>query len=308
MMKRRKYPITKKQLKQKKLLIKRSLEERNLSTETATLHVESLTCSIAKLGEQVVSEDAVRGESHLIAVSDGAGGGGVYAERWSAYLLQQLPATPITNFEELDRWMADIWESFYNECEADAKQVGGMLLDKFYDEGSFATLAAVWRTTPTQCVWMSYGDSVVFHYNPATDVLEHSFTQLVDFAKPPFLLNCKDEACADGFRTGIFQLQPQSIVFAATDAVAHYLLLMYQVSHRAQYAAELQAVLDTSTKQRLLVQQAMDQQSGTLFKEEVLSQLLVAANDPTLFAEHLGELKDRGVLAHDDYSFACLCH
>ncbi|MGL5958254.1 MAG: hypothetical protein ACRCZZ_06645 [Phocaeicola sp.] len=264
---------------------------------------KSIACSIAKLEEGVVSEDAVRSEPNLMAVSDGAGGGGVYAERWSAYLLEKLPEVPLTTFEELDSWMEQIWESFYNACEADAKQIGGMLLDKFYDEGSFATLAAAWRTTDTECTWMSYGDSVVFHYNPTTDVLEHSFTKLIDFSKPPYLLNCKDEACAEGFKTGLFQLDPQSIVFVATDALAHYLLLMYQASHRERFTEELQEVLDSPTKQRLLVQQALSLQK-IFFEEKVLWKVIHAASNKVDFKRHLTSLKRRGLLAHDDYSFA----
>ena len=48
-------------------------------------------------------------------------------------------------FEELDSWIEQIWEPFYNDCEESAKLEGGMLLDKFYDEGAFATLAAIWK-------------------------------------------------------------------------------------------------------------------------------------------------------------------
>lgn len=47
---------------------------------------------------------------YLIAVSDGAGGGGLFAERWSAYLLSHLPATPINSAEELAFWIGENWE------------------------------------------------------------------------------------------------------------------------------------------------------------------------------------------------------
>ena len=57
--------------------------------------------SIAKFEEGVLNEDAVFYSPSLIAVSDGAGGGGVFAEKWSQYLVDTLPPLPITSFEEL---------------------------------------------------------------------------------------------------------------------------------------------------------------------------------------------------------------
>ena len=86
----------------------------------------------------LINEDAAiaNDTKKFIAVSDGAGGGGVYADRWSKYLVDNLPSIAIKSFEELDQWIGSIWEPFYNECELLAKQVGGLLLDKFYDEGS----------------------------------------------------------------------------------------------------------------------------------------------------------------------------
>ena len=51
---------------------------------------EAKKFSIPKFGEKL-SEDAVLARNGLIAVSDGAGGGGVFAECWSQYLVDHLP-------------------------------------------------------------------------------------------------------------------------------------------------------------------------------------------------------------------------
>ena len=47
--------------------------------------------SIGKIGENLVNEDAAVAKERLIAVSDGAGGGGVFADCWSQYLVNNLP-------------------------------------------------------------------------------------------------------------------------------------------------------------------------------------------------------------------------
>lgn len=95
--------------------------------------------SIGKPEEGCINEDAAIARSNMIAVSDGAGGGGLFAERWSKYLLDNLPESPILSAEELDLWIDGIWEPYYNQCEEDAKMLGSMSLNKFYDEGSFAS-------------------------------------------------------------------------------------------------------------------------------------------------------------------------
>ena len=90
-------------------------------------------------------------------------------------------------------YSSEIWEFYYNKAEESAKKLGGMVLDKFYDEGSFATIAAFWKQNNNTCSWMTYSDSVVFHYDYASKKLTHSFISLADFSKAPYLINCKDE-------------------------------------------------------------------------------------------------------------------
>ena len=44
-----------------------------------------------------------------------------------------------------------IWEPFYNEHEERAKEGDGILLNKYYNEGACATIAAAWITGDKQC-------------------------------------------------------------------------------------------------------------------------------------------------------------
>ena len=219
--------------------------------------MKNLAVTISKLEESTINEDAVIARENLIAVSDGAGGGGVYAERWSSYLVNHLPEVPIKSFNELDGWIEDIWETFYNDCEENAKQEGGMLLDKFYDEGSFATLAVIWKENNATCRWRTYGVSVVFHYNKNTKTLEHSYSNLADFTQPPYLINCKDELNPLGLKSGTFQTNDSSILFAATDALSHYILMMYEVSQNDEYKIELQNAINNHSKNGILIKNAL---------------------------------------------------
>ena len=256
--------------------------------------------SIAKIGEGLINEDAAKATEKWIAVSDGAGGGGVFADLWSKYLVENLPDEAIADYQTFDAWIDGIWEPFYNECEEIAKREGGMLLNKFYDEGSFATLVAVWGDGR----WISYGDSVAFCYDKKSGKLQHTFGRIIDFNNPPYLINCKDPSDEKGFKSGRFEINEDCVVFAASDALAHYILLMYEVAHKDVYAEELQEAIDAKTKNSNLIKTAMRLRKLN-FSEKVIQKLL-NCRYKVLLLKHLDCQYRRGFIALDDYSLAIL--
>ena len=267
--------------------------------------MKSKSKSIGKPEEGCVNEDAAIARDNMIAVSDGAGGGGLFAERWSRYLIDNLPESPIVSVEQLDSWIEEIWELFYNQCEEDAKLMGGLSLDKFYDEGSFATLVAVWKSSKSKCEWMSYGDSVAFHYNFATRKLEHSFGSLSDFDNPPYLINCKDELNKDGFRSGTFETDSNSIIFVTSDALAHYIIMMYEVFNNETFQEELHKAECKHSKNENYIKAA--KALGDFdFEKDVIDKLHKCIGNEVNFRRHIMKLINLGLLAFDDYSIAFL--
>jgi len=266
--------------------------------------MKSKGVSIPKFEDGVLNEDAVWANPNFIAVSDGAGGGGVFAERWSHYLVYNLPNVPITTFEELDIWIDSIWEQFYNECETWAtKQHDGLFLKKFYDEGSFATLAALWPGED-EMLWMTYGDSVVFHYNFKTHVLEHSFGELNDFNNPPYLINCKDPLQPEGFKSGSFICDEDSVYFAASDTLAHYILMMYLVTDIEQNESQLNAAIEAHSKNSMMIKTAL--LLNIIDFPKVIKKLMNCANNSSNFKRHIEYIKRKGLIGHDDYSIAVM--
>ncbi len=261
--------------------------------------------SIAKLNDHAPNEDSVFCSSRCIAVSDGAGGCGLYADEWSRYLIEHLPKeAPLCSFAELDEWVDGIWEYFYNVHEERAKEGDGMLLNKFYNEGSCATIAAAWKTAADECRWATYGDSVVFHYSRRTGILEHSFTRLADFSNPPRLVSCKDPLEAEGFRCGTFRLDDTSEVFAASDALSHYVLMMYELSKSTEFESELMEEQMKQTRNSLLLQMAEKETFD--FEKDVLRSLLRSADSEADFKELMESLYSRKVIDADDYTLALL--
>jgi hypothetical protein len=259
-----------------------------------------IAISIAKLDEGLVNEDAAIAKDDLIAISDGAGGGGVFADLWSRYLVEHLPDKPIIDYQAFDNWIDGIWEPFYNDCEKLAQLESGLLLNKFYDEGSFATIVSVWKNGQ----WMCYGDSVAFCYDLNTGVLQHTFGRIVDFNSPPYLVNCKEQTDEKGFKSGCFKVGHHSILFAASDALAHYILMMYEVAHQERYKEELQEAVNALTKDSNFIRTALNLKMVD-FEKDVIRKLLNCTNTVN-FTRHLRRLRKKGLIGHDDYSFVIM--
>ena len=259
-----------------------------------------IAITITKFEEGIINEDAAIARNDVIAVSDGAGGGGVFAEKWSQYLVDNLPSKPIKTFKAFDKWIDGIWEPFYDECEENAKAIGGMFLNKFYDEGSFATLVAVWKGGQ----WISYGDSVAFCYNRKTKELQHTFTRLADFNNPPYLINCNDPLDKKGFRCGKFKVDKDCIIFAASDTLAHYILMMYEADNREKYADELEEAINAQTKNSNFIKTALA--FDVIYFEKRVMLKIENCTEEFLLKSHIKGLKKKGLIGHDDYSLVVM--
>lgn len=256
--------------------------------------------SINKFGE-IVNEDAILVKDNLIAVSDGAGGGGVYADEWSRYLLDSLPDNPFERFDEFDNWVNGISDAFYDEHEELAKRKGGLFLEKFYDEGSFATLAAIWRISQNEFAWAVYGDSVAFAYNPATNSLKHSFSHLVDFNQPPHLISLISPLDRSGFKSGHFTIEPGAYVFVASDALAHYIMARYYsvTGNRG----ELDNALDAKSRNSSYIK-SIQRFANKDYYEDVILKLSRNAPHKANSERILQKLYKDGMIGLDDYSLA----
>lgn len=259
-------------------------------------YLKAISVTKPEKGNTLCEDSSVLYNEEFIAVSDGAGGGGVFADKWSQYLVKNVPTTPITTFEEFSEWMEKIWNPFYDEYEKVAQEQGGMLLNKFYDEGSFATLVVAWKSESNKIKWIAYGDSVVFCYDRKTGELKHSFTSLQDFAKPPYLLNWKDEPQTEGFSAGEFYIDGDVNVFACSDALAHYVIMMYEVACG-------RPIPETNDKNSDII--ALVKTMKVNFKRDVINPLLKALQHNKL-EQYCVDKYHKGLLALDDYSLARL--
>ena len=265
--------------------------------------MEYYSVSLTKPNEGGPCEDASYAGEGCVAVSDGAGGCGIFADEWAQYLISKLPKTePIATFAQFDQWVDSIYEAFYDVHEQQARATDpSMLLSKFYSEGSCATLAAAW-VQPDGVRWMAYGDSVVFSYHPQSGRLEYSPIRLAQFSQPPHLVSCSEPLEEEAFHSGVFQKDEEALVFAASDALSHYIIMMYQLAHPADNAEELEEERRSGTINAQLLQVAENLPSIDF--DACLRQLMEKARERGTFCQLTGQLYADRLLDSDDYSLA----
>ena len=121
---------------------------------------------------------------------------------------------------------------------------------------------------------------------------------------PPRLISCKDPLEEEGFRSGIFHLDKTSVVFAASDALSHYVLMMYELSKRPEFERELMDLRTKPTSNSQLLQMAEKEEFN--FYDDVLIPLIRRADSESAFKELMETLYAKRLIDIDDYTLAIL--
>ena len=95
-------------------------------------------------------------------------------------------------------------------------------------------------------------------------------------------------------------MDESSVVFAASDALSHYIMMMYELSKSKEYGEELaEEYLKASGNSQLL------KTAETMkfdFGKDVLQSLLDATSSNSRFELYLKELNSKGILDMDDFT------
>lgn len=259
--------------------------------------------TVCKPTDSSLNEDSIRVGNNLIAVSDGAGGGGLFAEKWSKYLVDNLPNEPITRYNDFCGWLDAIWEPFFCHYEHVSKELGNFALNKFYEEGSYATIGCLWIDDTIQKYnWVTYGDSVVFKYNRISKELFYSIKKFSEFNQPPYLVNCIKQTKEEGFGFGQGTYEKNDIFFIASDALSHYIILMYLVANN-KHNEEILSVLNLHSKNSFVIKNVMRMKQFDF--ENILMKLIRSSKNNINFKRHLYSLFKKNFITSDDYSFVC---
>ena len=118
------------------------------------------------------------------------------------------------------------------------------------------------------------------------------------------LVSCKDPLMEEGFRCGAFHLDEDSVVFAASDALSHYVLMMYELANCGKFGEELAEESLRRSGNSALLRAAEAVRFN--FQVDVLEPLMKAAEKESTFRAHVKALTDWGVLDVDDMTVVFL--
>ena len=90
-----------------------------------------------------------------------------------------------------------------------------------------------------------------------------------------------------GFKSGTFETSTNSIIFCTSDALAHYILMMYELSHYSTFADELEEAERTGTRESSFIKNASSAEFD--FRKDVLLKLMNCKSQYTL-EKHISKL------------------
>ncbi len=261
-------------------------------------------------GRMRPTEDVISINNNWAALSDGAGGTGVYTDIWAKLLTCCLPECPFADIEAL-------WQYVQQQGGAFLQEVGPLVATnpiveyKLWREGSAASLAAIWwkyEGGQMMVEWLSYGDSAVMIYQPHLQKLQiQTYLQSPDqFLRNPHLLNWK----AQGLSANAFCRSEKPLSFRgrifwlASDALAQHLYWFY-LSHNPKGRKQLDSLLQNYPEAYPLIDRLCKYAKVKSFEEHI-AQMKKALRDPKTFQEFCYQLHEKKLLRRDDYALIWL--
>lgn len=244
------------------------------------------------------NEDNIRTEGDIIALSDGAGGTGLYASAWSEYLLRRLPIEPLADREAVETWIGSIWQAFY-DAHLPLAEKDPFLLRKFDDEGSSATLCALWPQAEGKVAYCTYGDSGMFMYRAQGKLQPQPYLHdFATFSRNPFLLNWKDEVLRpNSLEVGHHTLAPGDCILLASDALSQMIYAYYLWESAPE---QLHTVLQMENALALHAKSLESLPYGSFADFTAL--LFQSLESPESFRQQMETFYRAGHLHRDDYS------
>jgi hypothetical protein len=248
------------------------------------------------------NEDAVLAEKYLVGIADGAGGVGLYASSWANKILSKIPKKRITNYSSFISWISSFWEEFYIDNLKKAER-DSFLLQKFENEGSFATLCVAWLSKKENKLnYLVYGDTIIFKYNKITNALTvpNSFKNYNNFNRNPFLINWKDEnILEEGLETGEWGVESNEVVLIASDALGQF-IYAYYLAGIEEGKLTLENEISNQTKLASYITSIIKMPLGPFNK--VLDELIISTYSEDKFRTLLHSWWVNKLIHRDDYS------
>ncbi|WP_338761019.1 hypothetical protein WAF17_14675 [Bernardetia sp. ABR2-2B] len=248
----------------------------------------------------IYNSDSKSDKNLKIALSDGAGGMGLFAADWSKQLVDNLPNEPFENVESVSNWLGTFWEQFYDRYSQKAAKLGSDYQNKFFEQGSAATLVGLWEKE-TVFEWVTYGDSCISVFSKSS--IDNTF-QMFPYSLPsqfstyPHLINVQEECQQEGFLKGSFEKENVDFILLTSDALSLYILLRVWQTEKKEEFKKL--TLENSKIGHLA--NKINELEEVISANDFLENLWKITESKESFEKWCYEKHKSGVLENDDYT------
>ena len=169
------------------------------------------------------------------------------------------------------------------------------------EEGSCATLTSL-RYDGDQLHWMVYGDAIALCFQPTTNELWASTTNIHLLATAPYLINWQMALNPEGFLSGVWMHQPGQQYALLSDALGQHILLAYAALQDDKAALHEVAQQPTRLGNQAQVYSRYWANGNTQFYDAVWNPLSTALASPERFLSYTQQLRRQQLLNSDDYT------
>lgn len=187
----------------------------------------------ADTGDERANEDALEyrvvDECLLLAISDGAGGAGIFCGEWARRITKAQPDKPFDSEQMANDWWLTASATFYQDKSTQLDDADPLAREKFYAEGSYATLLFAWLfIREKRLYYTGAGDTTLFLFRLYDDDYAiHKVFPIAtqpDLKAAPQLLNWRRHTPID-WTVHEAGLEDKDMLIICTDALARWLLL-----------------------------------------------------------------------------------
>jgi hypothetical protein len=246
----------------------------------------------------------------LYAISDGAGGSGVFSKEWSKYLCENIPLAPSEfGYENTIKWFNNISQGFYNDIILKQDLSDLILKRKVFKEGSFSTLTICWiDKEENELLFSSSGDSCFFYFEKNDDVFIlkqiSSLNLQAGIDDAPFLLNWNIEL-EKQLSFDSIEIENEFRLIIASDSLAKWILLnlvIFNVSalEERYFSSDFKYSLNAEKYQSQKSNIRLGSNLGTI--ESLFYFLKNISQNTDMFKSEMIKLYQNQELEIDDYS------
>jgi hypothetical protein len=263
----------------------------------------------SKLSEDE-NEDALRifenSNFNLFAMSDGAGGAGIYCKEWANYIVENQPEFPILSNEEANIWFQKISKSFYEFIKPIVNYDNIFIGERFDSEGSYATLLYVWVSKTEKKYFLSgIGDTTLFHFKKTND--DYSISLIEPISKQsslddnPCLINWQ-KPTENSLLSKCIEYENGDTMIICTDSLSRRII--YQLLLINQFETEqcLSEKINKTYRRDFLEHLKINQRVFKMNEFVAYLRNLIGMNSKS-FRSELTKWVERNELEKDDYSF-----